>query len=149
MGIFHSHRSIIGNTRYTSFIGIFITDEDAHGSCSWPRAIAIIFMFKRDPIVCVTRFIKILKEYEASYPISSWITMALAYVLVNTELGQEKEVLVRLRELPAVRDLYEVYGVYDIVLKVEADSRKAFQQTINAIRRVAGVRSTLTMIVTS
>ena len=75
--------------------------------------------------------------------------MALAYVLVNTELGQEKEVLVRLRELPAVRDLYEVYGVYDIVLKVEADSRKAFQQTINAIRRVAGVRSTLTMIVTS
>ena len=71
--------------------------------------------------------------------------MALAFVLVNTELGQEKEVLGRLKAIPAVRDAYEVYGVYDIILKVEADSRKDFQQAVAVIRRVAGVRSTLTM----
>ena len=75
--------------------------------------------------------------------------MALAFVLVNTELGQEKEVLGRLKAIPAVRDAYEVYGVYDIILKVEADSRKAFQQAVSVIRRVAGVRSTLTMVVIS
>ena len=73
--------------------------------------------------------------------------MALAFVLVNTELGQEKEVLGRLKAIPAVRDAYEVYGVYDIILKVEADSRKDFQQAVAVIRRVAGVRSTLTMVV--
>ncbi len=73
--------------------------------------------------------------------------MALAFVLINTELGREKEVLGKLRIIPAVRDAYEVYGVYDIILKVEADSRKAFQQAVTAIRRVAGVRSTLTMVV--
>ncbi len=73
--------------------------------------------------------------------------MALAFVLAKTELGHEKEVLGRLRAIPAVRDAYEVYGMYDIILKVEADSRKAFQQAVTVIRRVAGVRSTLTMVV--
>ncbi len=73
--------------------------------------------------------------------------MALAFVLINTELGREKEVLGKLKAIPAVRDVYEVYGVYDIILKVEADSRKAFKEAVAVIRRVAGVRSTLTMVV--
>ncbi|MHA2083956.1 MAG: Lrp/AsnC ligand binding domain-containing protein [Candidatus Thorarchaeota archaeon] len=75
--------------------------------------------------------------------------MSLAFVLVNTEIGREKEVLGMLRALPDVRDAYEVYGVYDIILRVEADSRKAFQEAVSVIRRVAGVRSTLTMVVIS
>jgi DNA-binding Lrp family transcriptional regulator len=75
--------------------------------------------------------------------------MSLAFVLVNTELGREKEVLGRLRAIPAVRDAYEVYGVYDIILKVEAESRKAFQEAVDVIRRVLGVRSTLTMVILS
>jgi DNA-binding Lrp family transcriptional regulator len=73
--------------------------------------------------------------------------MALAFVLINTALGREKEVLGMLRALPAVGSAYEVYGVYDIILKVEAGSRKAFQEAVAVIRRMAGVRSTLTMIV--
>ena len=73
--------------------------------------------------------------------------MALAFVLVNTEPDQEKVVLGRLRAIPAVSDAYEIYGAYDIILKVETDNRKAFQQTVPAIRRLAGVRSTLTMVV--
>ncbi len=75
--------------------------------------------------------------------------MALAFILVNTELGQEKEVLGMLRAIPSVRDAYEVYGVYDIILKVEADGRNAFQQVVTEIKRVDGVQNTLTMIVTS
>jgi len=73
--------------------------------------------------------------------------MALAFVLINTELGREKEVLGKLRVIPAVRDVYEGYGVYDIILKGEADSRKASKEAVAVIRRVAGVRSTLTMVV--
>ncbi len=73
--------------------------------------------------------------------------MALAFVLVNTELGQEKEVLGILRGIPSVRDAYEIYGVHDIILKVEAESQNAFQQVVSVIRRVDGVQSTLTMVV--
>jgi DNA-binding Lrp family transcriptional regulator len=97
----------------------------------------------RDYMVCF----EILKEYEASFPTFSWITVSLAFILVNSEIGREKEVLGMLRALPAVRDAYEVYGAYDIFLRVKADSQKAFQQAITVIRRVAGVRSTLTMVV--
>ena len=75
--------------------------------------------------------------------------MYLAIVLVNTKLGQEKEVLGWLREIPVVRYAYEVYGLYDIILKLEADGGKALRQAVTGIRGVAGVRSTLTMIVTS
>ena len=75
--------------------------------------------------------------------------MVLAIVLVNTEPGREKEVLEWLRAIHAVRYAYEVYGVYDILLKAEADSREALQQAIAGIRGVAGVRGTLPMIVTS
>ncbi len=82
-------------------------------------------------------------------PNSTWIMMSLAFILVITEIGREKEVLGRLRAIPSVSDAYEVYGVYDIILKVEAESRKAFQQTVTVIRKVAGVRSTLTMVVFS
>ncbi len=80
------------------------------------------------------------------YPSSSWIMMVLAFVLVNTELGQEKEVLGKLRAIPSVRDTYEVYGVSDIILKVEADSRDAFQQAVTVIRRVAGVRARISLM---
>jgi DNA-binding Lrp family transcriptional regulator len=73
--------------------------------------------------------------------------MALAFVLVNTRLGQEKEVLGRLRAIPVVREAHEVYGVYDIILKVEANSQKAFQEAAAVIRSVVDVQSTLTMIV--
>ena len=73
--------------------------------------------------------------------------MALAFVLINIKLGQEKEGLKGLEAIPAVRDAYEVYGLYDIILKVEADSRKAFQQAVGMIRKVPGIRNTLTMVV--
>jgi DNA-binding Lrp family transcriptional regulator len=92
---------------------------------------------------------EILKEYEASFHTSSWITMVLALVLVNTEIGREKEVLGWLRAFPSVRYAYEVYGVYDIVLKVEVESRSALQQVVTDIRSVPGVRSTLTLNVIS
>ena len=73
--------------------------------------------------------------------------MVLAFVLVNTELGQEKVVLGWLTAIPSVRYAYEVYGVYDIILMVEVDDRKALQQAVAGIRGLAGVRSTLTMVV--
>jgi hypothetical protein len=75
--------------------------------------------------------------------------MYLAIVLINTKLGLEKEVLGGLRAIPVVRYAYEVYGLYDIILKVEADSGKALRQAVSGIRKMAGIRSTLTMIVTS
>jgi len=48
--------------------------------------------------------------------------MPLAFVLINAEIGSESEILKELRKMEHVKEAYLVYGVYDIVAKVEADT---------------------------
>ena len=74
--------------------------------------------------------------------------MQLAYVLVNTELGREEEIRKKLEAFHAVRKAYGVYGVYDIILEVEAEDQEVLKEAVfTQIRRMDGVRSTLTMLV--
>ncbi|MGC8555633.1 MAG: Lrp/AsnC family transcriptional regulator [Conexivisphaera sp.] len=74
--------------------------------------------------------------------------MAKAYVLVNTEMGKEEDVLRALKQIPYVTEAYIIYGVYDLIAKVESDSLEKVKETVSArIRRLEGVRSTLSMIV--
>ncbi len=75
--------------------------------------------------------------------------MAKAYVLINTEMGRENDVLQALKQIPNVVEAYAIYGVYDVIAKVEADSLEKVKEVIsNRIRRIEYVRSTLSMIVT-
>jgi len=72
----------------------------------------------------------------------------MAFVLINADLGAEEELLKSLRSLEHVKDVYVVYGVYDIIARVEADTMEKVKETITwKIRRLDRVRSTLTMIV--
>jgi len=74
--------------------------------------------------------------------------MALAFVLINVELGKEKEVLDQLRSIDSVKEVNLVYGVYDIVVKVEADTADKLKEIVTyKIRKLADIRSTLTMTV--
>lgn len=72
----------------------------------------------------------------------------MAFVLINADLGAEEELVRELRSTENVKEVYVVYGVYDIVAKVEADTMEKVKETITwKIRRLDKVRSTLTMIV--
>lgn len=74
--------------------------------------------------------------------------MPTAYVLINCDLGSEEEILKELRKLTEVVELSGVYGVYDIIVKIRADSMDKLRETITwHVRRIDKVRSTLTMIV--
>ena len=74
--------------------------------------------------------------------------MPVAFVLINAEIGSEDEVVTELRKIANVKESYVVYGVYDIVAKVEADSMDKLKEIVTwKIRRLDKVRSTLTMIV--
>ncbi len=69
-------------------------------------------------------------------------------MLINAEIGSEDEVLKQLKTLPNVKESYVVYGVYDIVAKVTADTMDKLKEIVTwKIRRLDKVRSTLTMIV--
>ena len=74
--------------------------------------------------------------------------MAMAFVLINAELGCEKEILEELKKIDAVKESYMVYGVYDIVAKVDANTINELKEIVTwNVRRLDKVRSTLTMIV--
>lgn len=74
--------------------------------------------------------------------------MPAAFVLVNAEIGSEDEVLEDLKSTKGVVGAWIVYGVYDIVAKIEADTMDELKEIITSnIRGLDNVRSTLTMIV--
>ena len=74
--------------------------------------------------------------------------MPIAFVLINTEIGSESEVLEALKKIDAVEEAYMVYGVYDVVAKVKDDTMDKLKEIVTwHIRRLDKVRSTLTMIV--
>jgi DNA-binding Lrp family transcriptional regulator len=74
--------------------------------------------------------------------------MPQAFVLVNVEVGSENEALKQLRTIEQVKEACMVYGVYDIVAKVEAETMDKLKAIISSkVRRLNKVRSTLTMIV--
>jgi DNA-binding Lrp family transcriptional regulator len=71
-----------------------------------------------------------------------------AYVLINTEIGSEEDVLSQLKQIPLVKEAHLVYGVYDIVALVEAPDLDKLKEAVTwKVRKLDKVRSTLTMII--
>ncbi|MCK4440347.1 Lrp/AsnC ligand binding domain-containing protein [Candidatus Bathyarchaeota archaeon] len=74
--------------------------------------------------------------------------MPTAFVLINTEIGSEADVLATMKKVEGVDEAFAVYGVYDIVATVKADTMDKLKEIVTwRIRRLDKVRSTLTMIV--
>jgi DNA-binding Lrp family transcriptional regulator len=72
--------------------------------------------------------------------------MSKAFVLVNTDLGLEAEVQSDLKKVEGIVGVYEVYGVYDLVVEVEAESAQKLKEIIfSRIRPLKRVKSTLTL----
>jgi DNA-binding Lrp family transcriptional regulator len=73
--------------------------------------------------------------------------MPTAYVLINCDLGSEESIIGELKKSETV-EVNGVYGVYDVVAKVRADTMEKLRETITwHVRKIDKVRSTLTMIV--
>ena len=74
--------------------------------------------------------------------------MPEAFVLIISEVGQEIQVISELQGIPEVKEFYVVYGVYDVIARVEADSMQLLKDVIShRIRQLDTIRSTLSMIV--
>ena len=79
--------------------------------------------------------------------------MSIAFVLTNTELSSDMEIIGKIKDILAnEKDIeYEiqgVYGIYDIVLKISSNNGEKLRAIItNKIRKIDNVQSTLTMMV--
>ena len=74
--------------------------------------------------------------------------MAIAYVLINCDLGSEEQVIEELKHVSDVKDVNGTFGAYDILVKIESPAIESLRETIIwKIRKMDGVRSTLTLMV--
>uniref|UniRef100_A0A7C1P2E0 Lrp/AsnC family transcriptional regulator n=1 Tax=Thermofilum pendens TaxID=2269 RepID=A0A7C1P2E0_THEPE len=71
------------------------------------------------------------------------------FVLVNTQVGREDEVLRALRGLEYVREAYIIYGEYDVIAKLEVPALELLDKVITSIRNMPGVTRTSTLIASS
>ena len=75
--------------------------------------------------------------------------MPMAYVLLNTEIGAENQVLAALKKLEGVEEAHNLWGVYDIIANIKADSLEKLRYIITkGIGQIGQINSKLTMVIT-
>ena len=76
--------------------------------------------------------------------------MNIAYVLVQSTIGHEMEVLRELLKIQFVKEAKGTFGYYDILVKIEPDSDKEIERIITKkIRKAKNVNTTTTLSVIS
>ena len=79
--------------------------------------------------------------------------MPTTYILINSDLGSDVEIIKKIKQILDTEsgikyEIQGVYGVYDIIVKITANSMDILRSIItNKIRKVDKVYSTLTMMV--
>ena len=67
--------------------------------------------------------------------------------MFNVESGSEDSVLKQVKSLGSVEESYISYGVYDLVIRIKADTMEELKDLVTyKIRTIKQVRSTLTLI---
>ena len=71
---------------------------------------------------------------------------AVGFVLIDAEPKREKEVYERLLKVPQIVELYPLFGEFDLIAKIEAESYDAIGDVVvKSIRTLEGVRTTRTL----
>lgn len=70
-----------------------------------------------------------------------------AFVMITVEIGSKEKVMDKLKAIPEVKEAHQLYGVYDIIARVESDTMLNLKDAISRIRQLWAVRSTLVMMV--
>ena len=74
--------------------------------------------------------------------------MRSAYILLNTEIGAENQVLKALKKIEGVEEAHNLWGVYDIIANIKADSADKLKYIMTEkIQKIGRISSKLTMVV--
>jgi len=73
--------------------------------------------------------------------------MEIVYVLVRSVITHEMEVMNEILKTDYVKEAKWTFGVYDIFVKIEANSSKDIENVIAKIRKISNVASTITLSV--
>ncbi|OLS20542.1 MAG: hypothetical protein HeimC3_40000 [Candidatus Heimdallarchaeota archaeon LC_3] len=74
--------------------------------------------------------------------------MSGAFVLINAETGKEREILRELKKIPFVIESNIVYGIYDLIIRLETENLDTLKAIITKnIRTIKFIDKTFTMII--
>uniref|UniRef100_A0A7C2SQ54 Lrp/AsnC family transcriptional regulator n=1 Tax=Archaeoglobus fulgidus TaxID=2234 RepID=A0A7C2SQ54_ARCFL len=72
--------------------------------------------------------------------------MVIGVTMVNVMPGKEKAVYLTVKGKKGVREVYHVFGEFDFVVIIEADSLSELNRLVDEIRGIEGVTKTQTVI---
>jgi|Deesub1362A_J573_1020465.scaffolds.fasta_scaffold14241_3 DNA-binding Lrp family transcriptional regulator len=72
--------------------------------------------------------------------------MVKGICLIRVEVGGEAEVRKKLPQVKGVREAMQLFGEYDFIAIIEAESLKELNQTVDRIRSIPEVTSTKTLV---
>lgn len=71
-----------------------------------------------------------------------------AVVLVNTDMAEREKVLRSIKQVNGVEEAHVLWGVYDLLVRVKANSIDKLREIIRySLRELAGVSSILTLLI--
>lgn len=76
--------------------------------------------------------------------------MIEVFVLIIVKPGNEDIVYEKLSKLPQVKEVYKVYGEYDVIIRVEVENIKGLDKFHDdVLRRIKEIEMTETLIASS
>jgi len=74
--------------------------------------------------------------------------MISAVVLVNTNVGEETQVLENIKKVEGVEEAHALWGMYDLMVKVRAQTLDKLKEIIKLyLRQLSGVLNVLTLMI--
>ena len=73
--------------------------------------------------------------------------MPSAFIFITVDMGHMAPVVKKLKNIEGVKEAHMLYGSYDIVAKINADTMDKLKELVTQhVQRMDAVRTTLTMI---
>jgi DNA-binding Lrp family transcriptional regulator len=71
-----------------------------------------------------------------------------AFVLIKTDYGVDDDILVdQLKKIEGISEAYRIYGIYDILVKIEARTIEQIREVIGRkLKNIRNIKSTITMV---
>ena len=74
------------------------------------------------------------------------VEVVKAYVLATVKRGTEHEAAQKLKKIKEITDILVTYGLYDLVVRIEAESLGQLDKIVTDIRQMPEIKQTSTLV---
>ena len=74
------------------------------------------------------------------------VEVVKAYVLATVKRGTEHETAQKLKKIKEITDILVTYGLYDLVVRIEAESLGQLDKIVTDIRQMPEIKQTSTLV---